>query len=412
MGRGQSGKSQVKGLSTQFKKDGTGNRYRFENFAQRVSQAKFEARVAPRRIDVYADRQDDETLCYFKEELAAWNEKNLTLEYKAVARKLYSLSQSLPQVIHHLDEIVQHLAEGIRTVPPMSQEPLFALVCVLARDLRAEVMPHFRTIFLAILSAIDVSDPEGMGQIFQTLSILFKYLAKELVQNLGTVRSLYFELLMSKKEHLQGFAAESWAFLLRKLKGKHLRGQVRSILSALTPNALGTPTIEGVGMVLFELVKSVQHQLHSNTEHVARAMLSSLRPASEASSSATTLMARGEEMLAVRHAVVQACLTRICEHSRREYFAVVWDAVLAEVGKASRTWLKDSTTKNSVGNVAWVVRTLDLLTLCMSHRGGQRLDASTNVPDQIVALVRDLLLVHGKETFVEPGLFSAALDLA
>ena len=412
MGRGQSAKSQVKGLSAQFKKDGTGNRYRFENFAQRVSQAKFEARVAPRRIDVYADRQDDETLCYFKEELAAWNEKNLTLGYKAVARKLYSLSQSLPQVIHHLDEIVQHLAEGIRTVPPISQEPLFALVCVLARDLRAEFMPHFRTIFLAILSAIDVNDPESMGQIFQTLSILFKYLAKDLVQNLGTVRSLYFELLMSKKEHLQGFAAESWAFLLRKLKGKSLRGQVRSILNALTPSALGTPTIEGVGMVLFELVKSVQHQLHSNTEHVARAMLSSLRPASEASSSATTLMARGEEMLAVRHAVVQVCLTRVCEHSRREYFAVVWDAVLAEVGKALQTWLKDNTAKNGVANVAWVVRTLELLTLCMSHRGGQRLDASTNVPDQIVALVRDLLLIHGKETFAEPGLFSAALDLA
>ena len=81
------GHGQVKGLSTNFLKTGKGNRYRYENFSQRVAKAKFEARVAPRQIDVYAEQKDDENLCYFKEELAAWSERNLTVDFKAVARK-------------------------------------------------------------------------------------------------------------------------------------------------------------------------------------------------------------------------------------------------------------------------------------------------------------------------------------
>ena len=109
---------------------------------------------------------------------------------------------------------------------------------------------------------MDNSKPELMGQIFQTLSVLFKYLSKEMLRDLKSIRELYFGLLTSRREHIRSFAAESWAFLLRKLKGKELRAEVRIIISALTIDALESPAVKGVGRVLFEIVRGSQHSLH------------------------------------------------------------------------------------------------------------------------------------------------------
>ena len=403
------GHGQVKGLSSTFLKTGKGNRFRYENFSQRVAKAKFEARVAPRQIDVYAEQKDDESLCYFKEELAAWSERNLTVDFKAVARKLYPIVQSLPQVIHHIHDVVKHLTEGIRSVSSISLEPLFGLVCVLARDLRVEIMPHFETIFLAIISTMDTADPELLGSIFKTLSIVFKYLSKELLADMKRVKILYFGLLTNKKEHVQSFAAESWAFLLRKLKGKALRTQCRNILSSVRPVAANTPTLAGVGLVFFELVKSVQYQLHSNTADVMKAVVSSIRPSSESSSSSSTLLPRGEEVVAVRFEIVQAALTKICEHTKREHFGVIWDVLLAEVTKAKSAWKKKPDVKE---NIVYLSNTIALLTLCTRHRNGNRLDATTATPTQLLKICEEILVEKSKDSFSKPALFSTALDLA
>ena len=57
------GHGQVKGLSSTYSKDGKGNRFKYQNFGERVAKAKFEARVAPRQIDIYHERKDDENFC-------------------------------------------------------------------------------------------------------------------------------------------------------------------------------------------------------------------------------------------------------------------------------------------------------------------------------------------------------------
>ena len=62
------GHGQVKGLASTYSKDGKGNRFRYQNFGERVAKARFEARVAPRQVDIYHERKEDEDLCYFKEE--------------------------------------------------------------------------------------------------------------------------------------------------------------------------------------------------------------------------------------------------------------------------------------------------------------------------------------------------------
>lgn len=55
---------------------------------------------------------------------------------------------------------------------------------MLARDLRQEVMPHFASLFTAVVSLINPADPEALEAVFTCLSFLFKYLAKLLIADL------------------------------------------------------------------------------------------------------------------------------------------------------------------------------------------------------------------------------------
>ena len=222
------GHGQVKGLASTYSKDGKGNRFRYQNFGERVAKARFEARVAPRQVDIYHERKEDEDLCYFKEELQRWSELNLTLDFKEWSRKIYPLVQTLPQLIHHLEEIVGILVTGIKTVSELSLEPLFGLTAILARDLRGEILPYFKEIFLAIVGLMDNSKPELMGQIFQTLSVLFKYLSKEMLRDLKSIRELYFGLLTSRREHIDRSLRKAGLFYC--VSSKERNCELKSVL--------------------------------------------------------------------------------------------------------------------------------------------------------------------------------------
>ena len=65
-------------------------------------------------------------------------------------------------------------------------------------------------------------------------------------------------LLSSQKPHIRQFAAESIAFLVRKIKDKD------GILDALFSSAEDDPhLIDGVGILLFETIKGVNQMFHS-----------------------------------------------------------------------------------------------------------------------------------------------------
>ena len=435
------GHGQVKGLSSTYSKDGKGNRFRYQNFGERVAKAKFEARVAPRQIDIYHERKDDENLCYFKEELQRWKQLNVTSDFKAWAWKISPLVQTLPQLIHHLGEIVNKLVDGIKTVSELSLEPLFGLTAVLARDLRGEILPYFKQIFLAIVGLMDNSKPELMGLIFQTLSILFKYLSKEMLQDLTNIRELYFGLLTERKEQLRSFAAESWAFLLRKLKGKELRTQVRSILFALTVDSLNSPTINGVGRVLFELVRSSQHSLHSNTNDVMQAALVTLRKGfngnntnnddddddnNNNNNNNNNNKSENLQIIAtIRFNAIAEGLNEICKQTSRQNFHIIWKILLDEIEYINKKWekKKKKISKNnstiSSNNVSTSLETkllqmsriLKLVETCLNYRNGTRLSTSSEYPRLLAIMLHRLFVEHSQLTFSNTTLSSSALNL-
>ncbi len=88
--------------------------------------------------------------------------------------------------------------------------------------------------------------------IFTCLSFLFKYLARPLVAELDSTFRLYLPLLAAdRKPYVRQFAAESFAFLLRRVKTEQMPAAMRLLMG----HAADLSGSDGLSLLLFESVK-------------------------------------------------------------------------------------------------------------------------------------------------------------
>jgi U3 small nucleolar RNA-associated protein 20 len=124
----------------------------------------------------------------------------------------------------------------------------------LARDLQEHFYPYFSKVLLVIVELLDPTDPELLGDAFSALSYLFKFLQKELLADLKNVFAYYKQLLGHRLEHIQRFAAESFAFLVRKLDPSQFSQFVDYMLEQC--KASEPKLAEGIGHLSFEVIKA------------------------------------------------------------------------------------------------------------------------------------------------------------
>ena len=369
MPRGGSGSNVVKGLNT----TGSKNTFRFQKLSQRVKRARIAARAAPRGHDLYAvgdAARPSEVVgdfdakagsgTFFRDALEHWSDRNLTAEFVAFQRQVFNKVQTLPQLLHHLGEIVSTIIEHLSSESRQASEPLLSLTATLAQDVGADLLPHLERIVRCILAKVDSSDPEFMGANFKALSLLFKHLSKHLLTDLESVCSWFSPLLTHPKSFIREFMAESLAFLLRKLKGKQLRKHVRGLILSIDAQEASNDAIEGVSVLLFEMVKNVQNQFHSQTDSVVRAMLECLTKADTSGIQ--------EPLESCRQLIVRRGLFLMMEHTRAKYATVIWD----ELFRASQKFEKIGV---SIGEDAAIglCRIIYSTAQCAEHRHGTRI---------------------------------------
>lgn len=79
-----------------------------------------------------------------------------------------------------------------------------------------------------------------------------------MIMNVFLCRYYKSLLTASQKPHIRQFAAESISFLIRKLKSKS------SFLDVVFQSCVMDPQLtDGVGILLFETIKGVNHMFHS-----------------------------------------------------------------------------------------------------------------------------------------------------
>lgn len=93
------------------------------------------------------------------------------------------------------------------------------MIVALANDLRQEFYPYFPSVYLILIDLLDVKETEQLEWIFQCLAYLFKFLWRCVLENFSTVFQSLLPLLSKKKSnYINNFAAQSFAYVARKVK--------------------------------------------------------------------------------------------------------------------------------------------------------------------------------------------------
>lgn len=98
----------------------------------------------------------------------------------------------------------------------------YRLIVAVAKDLSKEFFPFFNpTVIRECVRLLDTREPDQIESVFTCLAHLFKYLWSPIVKNISSVLPELLPLLSnSKPEYINNFAAESFAFVARKVRDK------------------------------------------------------------------------------------------------------------------------------------------------------------------------------------------------
>lgn len=248
------------------------NTFKFQTFSERLANVNIDIIHRIDRTESYSE--DVET--YFYEGLQKWRDLNLTENFVTFYRELSNKCQSFHLLVYNQNAIVQSLKTHLQVKNSLAYQPLLDLVVQLARDLQGDFYPHFQDFFKAISSLLDTKDTQLIEWAFTSLSYLYKYLWRMMVKDMPTIYSLYSTLLAHHKEHIRNFAAESFAFLMRKVPD--LGGLLNFMFLDLNEHP---QKVEGLGQLLFEMCKGVRHMFHSCAKKVLQLVLQKVGPVTE-----------------------------------------------------------------------------------------------------------------------------------
>ena len=248
--------------------------HKYEPFSHRI--AKFRVDAVWRQSGQQQEGGElTATKSYFHEDLERWQDLNTSLCFTDFAREVAPLCNSLPQVLHHENAIVELLVKYIDTKDHLALEPLLSLVVQLARDLEGQFEKHFSCLVNLVSSlAAHHSSIDVIEWSFSCLARLFKLLSKLLIPDLRPTYDLMAPFLgrEQQKSFVLQFAAEAMAHLTRRAAAKYPRNEtplrllVEHVMDDLG-NCQGAkshiPYQQGVTSLLSSTVKGIKGMAHS-----------------------------------------------------------------------------------------------------------------------------------------------------
>jgi len=197
------------------------------------------------------------------------------------------MCDSLPQILHFEDKIMEILVKYLETKQRESVEPLLELMTDFAHDLGPRFEKHYSKALELITSIAGTpQDVEVIEWSFTSLAFLFKYLSKLLVPDLRPTYELMAPLLGKHRQrpHIARFAAEAMSFLIKKAGAP---GQRESSLPLIIKHAKadldsmsGTKEFglyyHGLMTMFAEAMKGNGLSLHTTAPSIFRALVLAL----------------------------------------------------------------------------------------------------------------------------------------
>lgn len=254
-------------MKTKPVKHKTENTFRFQTFSERLSNINVDVIHRVR----LTKNVPFEAETFLQESVNKWSELNCTEDFDCLKKEVGVEIESLPQLVLQKDAISQALKNQLSKKDNKALDATLEMTVALARDLQYDFYPYFPDFFHLICGHLNTQDPELLERIFTCLAYLYKFLWRYMVKDMDLIFRLYVPLLGDhQKDYVRDFAAESFAFLMRKVPDKEQL--VGLIFKHLETSPRYTA---GIGKLFFEMTKGVKGQLHSCTETVLPLLLQS-----------------------------------------------------------------------------------------------------------------------------------------
>ena len=332
--------------------------------------------------------------CFFQEKLTAWRELNAAHDWLEAAQELHSLCQTLPQLLHHQNDILDIILCRVTMPAALSLEPLMELIGALARDLQADFLPHMERVLRVLSDLVDEGadhEPEMLQHVFTCCSLICKHLSKLVAANLSPVLAQSARLRYHRAQHVRIFAAQTFGFLLRHATAQEARAAVRSVLA----DAVVRPSvarITGAGLLVAEGAIGVGNGLHSRGPVLLSLLLqddilneTDFGVAAGKEDKNTVVVGGGGnnalsgEMISARVAAVAAeCIDRLLNHVRRgPGVTPLWETMFVNVTTRidALTASRSRSAQRGDDALQWAAaRGVALLARMIEYRRGSRVE--------------------------------------
>ena len=262
--------------------------FRFQSLHERLNNININVVHRIRYHDDLTSLEQHDDLIrtsHFHQSLEHWSALNFSEAFSKLHDNLRSLSGSLEQVVFNREQIVAYLRKTLNEQNPLINETLLDLIVQLARDLQGDFYAYYKEfLFVDIINLLLSSkakqqqqheiNTQLLEQVFQCLTYLFKYLWRIMLKDLANLYELYSKYLFSPLalttnfEYIRSFAAESFAYLLRKIENYQPFIDYLFSRTEITDDEL-----ESLGLVFAETCQNVQSTFHSCTRNLLTCLL-------------------------------------------------------------------------------------------------------------------------------------------
>ena len=265
--------------------------HRWESFTSKIAKLHtLDPLKKVRRHDLDAEDLST-TTSYFQNGLQRWNELSISRGFISFKLQTLPLADSLPQILHYEDRIMNLFVEHVSLQEKESLEPLFDLLTAFARDLGPRFEKHYpRALQLIVDVASKPQDVEVIEWTFTALAFLFKRLYKLLVPDLRPTYDVISPLLGKTKRppHIARFAAEAMSFLVKKAAAPNHRSTALPLIIEHSRKDLyevhdsGSRQYQlfqdGLMTMYAEAIKGAGETIHSTGPNVVIALLEAVPP--------------------------------------------------------------------------------------------------------------------------------------
>lgn len=382
--------------------------HRWESFSTKISKLNS---LDPLRKVRRHDLEDEDlsaSTSYLRNGVVKWSDLNISKSFTDFKREIMPLCETLPQILHFQDKIMDLLARYLSMQDREALEPLLDLLTAFAHDLGTKFEQYYqRSLEILVAIAGKPQDVDVIEWTFGAFAWLFKYLSKLLVPDLTPTYDMLAGLLGKRKHpiHINRFAAEAMSFLIKKAAAPsnrqtalpriiaHVRDDLQDLARILARKTQGNEGDvaeyemeaayktkpfeayrEGIMTMFSEAMKGPGSTLHSTATYLFDALLESV-PSAELEAGNPTCWTD----------VCCGVLTSIIHHSTSDSFQVLSESIL----EAATRRMKNEGQDNPFG--------LSLFTRLLGIMAGVRSGSRLNDWRPVVKTLTELLQMLSKD---------------